>query len=73
MRQLRERSVWPRLHLFDALVERARARGEVGPDVTVQNVADAILGATLGHYLIIGRTSGTFATELTPMVARGVR
>ena len=73
LQQLRERFMWPRLHLLDALIERGRARGEVGPDVTVQNVADAILGAMLGHYLIIGRASGMFARELAGMVSRGVR
>ena len=73
LQQLRERFMWPRLHLLDVLIERGRARGEVGTDVTVQNVADALLGAMLGHYLIIGRTSGTFASELAKIVARGVR
>lgn len=73
LQQLRERFMWPRLHLLDALIERGRARGEVRPDVTVQNVADAILGAVLGHYLIIGRSSGTFASDLAGLVSRGVR
>jgi AcrR family transcriptional regulator len=72
LQQLRERFIWPRLHLLDALIERGRARGEVGPDVSVRNIADAILGAMLGHYLIIGRRSGTFASELARLVARGV-
>jgi AcrR family transcriptional regulator len=71
LQQLRERFVWPRLHLLDALIDRGRARGEIGPDVTDQNVADAILGAMLGHYLIIGRTSDAFASELAGLVVRG--
>lgn len=72
LRQLRERFVWPRLHLLDGLLERARVRGEVSHDLSVQNVADAVLGATLGHYLIIGRTSEAFADELAGIVTRGV-
>ena len=42
LQQLRERFMWPRLRLLEALVEWARARGEVGSDVSVPNGADAL-------------------------------
>lgn len=67
---LRERFMCPQVQVLELLVDRARERGEIAPDVSSEAVADALFLAPIGHFLVLGRPE-TFPEAVERLVARG--
>lgn len=68
---IRERFIHPQIAALELIVDRARRRGELAPDLETEPIADLLFGAPIGHYLVIGRTSA-LADRLTRLITRGV-
>ena len=71
--ELRRRFVWPRLEVVERIVDRARDAGEIRSDIASATLAETVLGATIGHYLIIGRPGERFISELAAVLTSGLQ
>ena len=69
----RERLVKPRRRELRAVLQAARDRGELRPDVDLGIVVSALVGAFFARYLAGEQIGGRFASTLADSVLDGVR
>lgn len=72
LRYFRERLVVPRRKMLRAVLERARAAGELRPDVKLDTVTNCLVGAYYARYLAVSEVPSSFARELVAIVWSGI-
>jgi len=70
---LRVAFIDPRLAVLERVVARAKARGEVGDDISSHTIAAAVAGAMLAAFVIFGQGDEVFASEVALLTHRGPR
>jgi len=70
---LRVAFIEPRLTVLERVVARAKARGEVGDDISSHTIATSVAGAMLAAFVIFGRGDEVFASEVALLTHRGPR
>lgn len=72
IRHFRERLVAPRRQMVGAILDRAKAAGELRPDAEITCAANMLIGAFYARYLVDSKVPATFPRDLVEIVWRGL-
>lgn len=72
IRLFRERIVAPRRKMLRAILDRARANGELRPDAELDCAVNLLVGAFYARYLADSKVPAAFPRELAGIVWRGI-
>jgi AcrR family transcriptional regulator len=73
LRLFRERLVVPRRQTLRTILEQAKKRGELRPDVSLDAAVAMLVGAVYARYLASSQVPPRFAREVVEIVWAGVR
>ncbi len=73
LRLFRERLVGPRRQMLKAILERAKKRGELRADVSLDVGVNLLIGAFYARYLVSSNVTARFAREVVEIVWAGMR
>jgi AcrR family transcriptional regulator len=72
IRLFRERIVAPRRQMVRAILERAKAKGEITPDADLDCVVNMLIGAFYARYLVDSRVPSSFPQDLVETLWSGI-